>query len=354
MRIALALLLACAALASEPTGVDIRIADDRTTRVRREIHDLAEVRIRLLKGEFIVDLTMARPFEQAIFLDAHIDIDADDKSDTGLDGFDFGVHAFAGSRYRRNTAPDARGAPLSRRGTVLKVAHQKKSGRGSWLNSAPKFLAPPKVKGKTMQFRFPMDLLRLHGYRYNKQIRWRVYTESTISEHPLLAEYVCGEDGMDIKIDGKEGDWPAIGVQTSDKNGDLHPDASEVDITGLQVEHDAKSVYALVRLARGGFGSHEPGDDVIDRDKIVVCLEPVGARAYMKYVEAMAYTSMGELEGREYSYRTGDRFIEFGIPRKAEQGKFRVLAYADAERVDYLPNGGARKLVIPTKAWGAK
>jgi len=301
-------------------------------------------------------VTMAEPIEQSIFLDAHIEIDADLKKSTGFDGFDFGVHAFVGSRYRRSTAQKDGIAPLAHRRTIVKFAKDAQPGSGGWIHSNQHLLAPPKVKGKLLQFRFPLELLRTYGLRYNKKIRWRLFTESTISEHPLATEYICGQDALTIGIDGQVGDWPPIGVLVRDKKGDLHPDTTEVDITALQVEHDAKAVYALVRLARAGFGAAQPEDDIQDRDRIVVCLEPVGARAYMKFVQANVSTmpnSSFESDGT-FTYRAGQRFVEFAFPRKPEQTKFRVLAYADAERVDSVPDEGPRILTIPTKAWATK
>ncbi|MEM8885777.1 MAG: hypothetical protein AAGD14_17050 [Planctomycetota bacterium] len=339
-------------LAAGNGGVAVHVRDGRTSDARRAIHDVTDVRLKMEGGACIVEVHLAKNLRDGVFVDAHIEFDTDNRKTTGVEGFDFGVHAFAGSRFRRNIVRKDGGDPLQRRGTVVKWT--RKGDRRSFVHSSSLRLAPPELGDRSIRFRFPMELLRKHGLRYNKKVRWRFFLESTISEHPISVDYICTDDGSRIDVDGRIGDWPPLGPNTADPEGDLHGDATEVDITRLQVDHDKESIYALVQLARRGFGfSAYETSDVIDRDRIVVALEPVGTRAYMKFVEATAWTTHSEYEGIGYRYKIVGDALEIRFDRKPEQTKFRVIAYADARRLDRVPRSGSRELEIPASAWGA-
>ena len=120
-----------------------------------------------------------------------------------------------------------------------------------------------------------------------------------------------------------------------------------MDLASLVVDHDVDHVHALVRLAAPGFGKAYDDGDVEDRDEVTVALEPLdtGGR-YMEYVERTVGTRRRSPHGV-----AGERTVEFSIPRAPQQSAFRVVAWADAVRVDKVPEWGTVELGVPPEAF---
>ena len=97
---------------------------------------------------------------------------------------------------------------------------------------------------------------------------------------------------------------------------------------------------------RPGFGKAYDDGDVEDRDEVTVALEPLdtGGR-YMEYVERTVGTRAGPPTA---SPASGRRVLD---PRAPQQPAFRVAAWADAVRVDKVPEWGTVEVGVPPEAF---
>ena len=347
--------LACVAVAEPSEGLVLR--DRATGRKNREIHDVEQVRLLPRKGEMDVRVRFRRPVEEGVFTCIHVYVDCDDDPATGIRGLELLLRAAVGSRYRRTSAPPAPNGtpePISvLRNSFTKIVRGALASNAtgkSWLHDRTAGMRGPEIKGREMWFSFPLKMLRDHGFRYNKAIRFYVDVEGSISESPISLEYLCRDAGIPIRVDGRGREWSG-GPRETDRTGELHPDAAEVDLRELRVDHDAKHLFASVRLATGGFGSTRFGeDDIRDEDTVVLAVEPLGQAGYMKYREVIVHTSRRTWM-RDVRVAIGRGLVEFALPRRAEQTRFRVLAWTDARRYDRIPDTGMAKLEIPRGAW---
>lgn len=334
-----------------PSRVDL--VDGVSPRPRRALHDAVAASIAAKAGVLAVAVRMRRPLLEGVFTCVHLYVDCDADERTGLDGMDLWVRAAFGSRYQRaNAPPPAPGAPAPaglRRGSYSHPHTQaERDGRArtTWIHVRGGEIAPPDVTADTIAFAVPLTLLLAQGLRYNRFVRVRLEVEGGLSEHPISLTYVCADEGTPMLADGKPDEWSGQ-PSVRDATGDLHEDVAEIDLASLAVDHDADRVHALVRLAGPGFNLPYEDADVDDRDTVTVALEPLatGGR-YMDYVEHAVRTRVSSRFGA-----AGDRVVEFSIPRAPPQTAFRVVAWADAIRVDRIPDRGTVDVGVPPEAF---
>ena len=192
-----------------------------------------------------------------------------------------------------------------------------------------------------MQFRFPLELFRTHGLRYNKSVRWRFFTESTISEHPISTEYVCADEGIKIKLDGRVDEWPPIGIKVADKEGDLHPDAAEVD-----------AACSLHGLEPGGFGLYAGN---LDRYQDLTLLRDAAALLPDRIIVAATHhkhqRDLAPLRVVAVNSASETRALTHGAalavaPRRRSGGfPIKLLNYMEAGRAIVAREGQAHTLV---------
>jgi len=341
--------------APDAASIPSRLAldDGLSRRARREIHDVTHVRVEAKDAALDVLVRFRRPLRDGVFECVHVYIDCDADAQTGKDGADLWVRAAVGSRYQRTSASaplEGAPPPAELRRSSFSVPHTQaiRGGPGlkTWLHKLERRIAPPTVDDTDLRFEVPLDLVAEQGLRYNGFVRLRVEAEGSCSESPLWLEYVCADEGTPIAKDGRDADWSGQ-ARAVDVTGELHPDADEVDLVSLEVDHDASHVHALVRLAGAGFGGAGHDADVDDRDRVTVALEPLGSgRLYMDYAQAVLTTGQASRFGV-----VGRRMVEFSIPRAPAQTAFRVVAWSDAIRVDKVPDAGWAEVGVPPEAF---
>jgi hypothetical protein len=334
------------------------VKDWTTDRKDRRIHDVNKVEYRTAGGRLHVRIWFVEELRKGIFTRATLAIDCDGKGST-----DLYVLSSVGSRYRRLDAPalyEDQPAPIElRRSSYKELRDWRDASTGrttrEWICATDPGITKPEVNGREFAFSIPLQLLADHGMRYNAEIELSLTVEGFISEELISIDYTCADEGISIELDGKTGDWPSSGPEVKDDRGDLHPDASEVDLCRLRVEHGADRLFALVQVAKGGPGRVALNDDVRDLDSVTLGIEPLGA-GYMQYREVTAWSSSSHrpfLAGHSaYGYATRKDHIEFVIARRSEQTRFRVICWTDAARSDRIPNGGTTVFRVPRQAWG--
>lgn len=336
-----------------PRPSRLELDDSHSPRPRRALHDVERVVLEAGGGVLAVEVRFRRPLLEGVYTCVHLYVDCDADAATGVEGADLWVRASYGSRYQRTNAPSPRpGVPAAAtlRRASWSQPHEQAARDGklrrSWLHDEGGQVDPPTVDGATLAFGVPLTLLADRGLRYNRWVRVRLQAEGTCSEHPIALEYVCTDEGTVLDLDGRDDEWSGQ-PSVADATGELHGDVEEVDLASLAVDHDVDHVHALVRLAGPGFGRAYDDGDVEDRDEVTVALEPLdtGGR-YMEYVERTVGTRRRSPHGL-----AGDRIVEFSVPRAPQQSAFRVVAWADAIRVDKVPEWGAVELGVPPEAF---
>ncbi len=330
------------------------LEDGLSPRPRREIHDVVRVGVVARAAALQVVVRFRRPLLEGIFECVHLYVDCDADEKTGMDGADLWVRAAIGSRYQRTNAPAlVEGVPAPAR--LFRSSWSRPQiqlirggpGRRTWVHQLDRRIDPPTVEEAELRFQVPLDLVVAQGLRYNKSVRVRIEAEGSLSESPIWLEYVCADEGTAIELDGNSKEWSGQ-PRVDDATDELHPDASEVDLASLEVDHDVTHLHALVRLAAEGLGRTGVSDhDVLDRDRVTVALEPLesGGR-YMAYVEEVVDAIRTSKFGVALR-----RNVEFSIPRVTEQTAFRVIAWTDAIRIDKIPDVGWAELDVPPDAF---
>lgn len=336
-----------------PRPSKVEVPDSHSPRPRRRLHDVEHVTLEAGGGVLAVRVRYRQPLVDGVYACVHIYVDCDADETTGLAGADLWVRASFGSRYQRADAPPpVEGAPPAaslRRASwsqPFTQAARDAPMRRSWIHDDGGAVDPPTVTGAALAVDVPLPLLAERGLRYNRFVRVRLEAEGTCSEHPVTLEYVCADEGTRLALDGRVDEWSGQPT-VADATGELHPDVAEIDLASLSVDHDADHVHAQVRLAAPGFGLPFDDGDVVDHDEVTVALEPLdtGGR-YMDYVARTVGTRRRSDHGV-----AGDRCVEFSIPRAPQQTAFRVAAWADAIRIDKVPEWGTVEVGVPPEAF---
>ncbi|MHC4858784.1 MAG: hypothetical protein ACYTDY_01685 [Planctomycetota bacterium] len=344
------ILLVCVALLAQRAPPRLQSIDDPLTeRSDREVHDVTKVVFDVSEEHVGVAVHFRRPFSEMMFQSATVYVDCDDDAETGKEGAELRVRALAGSRFHPNSwKPDGRGVPppLEQRRTTFAVVRVREQGverRTSTIWTWKGMLEPPEVVGRVLTFRFPQKLIQNLGQRYNRHVPVRLEVLGSCSEHPVPLRHQAGDEGVDIRIDGQDGDWSG-GTRADDPGEELHTDARALDIKRVQVEHSEGWLYVGVWLDRPGFGRDLfPDDDIEDLDRIVVAVEPLLGR-YQEYREHVIRSTAPRNRGRNLRSAAGDRFVECAIGRAPEQTSFRVAVWSDALRKDRVPDEGSFRL----------
>jgi hypothetical protein len=342
------------AYAAPPSRVEV--GDPETGRPRRVVHDAVSAVVEAKDGGLVTTVRFRRPLIDGTFQCVHAYVDCDADEATGIRGAEVWARGSVGSRFQRTRAPaPAEGVPAP--AALLRASWSRpfaETLRGQapgglqWINSAR--LDPAVVSGDALTFRLPVSVLVDRGLRYNPSVRVRLEVEGSCSQHPLAQRYTCADEGTAIRVDGADDDWS--GQPRTDRTpGSMHPDAAEVEIASMSVDHDATHVYVLLRLSTAGFLDRSV-DDVADEDQIVVGLEPLGGGSeYMDYQEVVVFPGKPQSTRPDApAFAVGPRLVEVSIPRRPEQTSFRVLAWSDARRRDKIPDSGWIEVGVPPEA----
>jgi hypothetical protein len=348
-RVAVGLLIAGLALlaplfpaAGGPGRLQV-IDDGETTRADRVVHDVRHVALEIVDDTLEVTLQFRRAFPEMMFEAADIHFDCDDDAATGIDGADLRIRSSVGSRFHGNAwKPDAGGVPppLDQRRCGVAKVHSYRAGasteeRRLWL-WGPALPAPEIGEGKLVQ-RIPLKLLREEGLRYNHHVPLWIEVEGSCSESPIPLVHVVTDDGVGIRADARPEDWSG-GTRADDETGEMHPDASALDVARVQVDHGPAELLVGVWLFRPGFGAAAASDlDVDDRDRITVSVEPLGGE-YLGYRQYVLHARNPQVDAADWSAVHRDRFVEFSIERPPAQAAFRVIVWTDAVRIDRIPD----------------
>lgn len=332
-------------------------ADPLSKRPGREVFDVKRVTLEAAEGRLLVEAEFRRPVVEGVFQTIHVFVDCDGEAKTGMNGADLWVRAAVGSPYQRTSAaPRTEGAtaPIDLRRIAWSHVHHFEvrgtSGYDGWLHQrANDDLIPPTVEGAVVRFWIPLRMLVDRGLRYNRSVDVWLTAEGRATEHPIFLDYRCEDEGSPIRLDGDARDWSGQ-TRVEDDTGDLHPDASEVDVLRLLVDHDADSVHALVRLAGAGLPEERPDDDVEDDDQVSIGVEPLASGG--QYGEYLEITKRIDVPNSCAEARKG--LVEFSVEREANQGAFRVSAWSDAIRRDKVPDTGWFKVGVTPEALNPK
>jgi len=334
--------------------------DALTTSLRYRLHDVTKVHVHAAKAWLHVWVTFREPLKDGMYEAVDLYLDCDGDAATGIAGADLYVRVSAGSRFRPNTEKEAPPGLLPAFKTrTAGWAEPRSLGRAggearvSWIWSGTEPVEPPRVRGNLYYFGVPLELIKEHGLRYNQRIGLRFEVESILAEQPIWLPYRCVDDGLAIRVDGRDEDWSG-GPRAVDETDELHPACEWLDLESLQVEHGPGALFTRLRLAHPGFGpvSLPPeGDDIAVRDSITVAFEPLGDGHYMDYRQVNVSIHTPEASSPDTAWAAGDRVLETRIARPAAQTEFRVMAWSEAWRVDQVPDFGWMHYDIPSEAW---
>jgi hypothetical protein len=342
--------LLCILLLAQRAPVPLQAIDDpHTARPDREVHDVERVVFDVREETIDVTVRFRRPLTEMMFESVTLLVDCDDDAETGMEGADLRVRASVGSRFHPNSwKPDRPGVPppLDQRRTAFSIVEVREQGverrtGNTWTWRGR--LTPPSAVGREIAFRFPQKLVRDRGQRYNREVPVHLEVLGSCSEHPVPMRHTAADEGVDVSVDGEDADWSG-GTRADDPGGELHADALTLDITRTRVEHSEGWLHVGVWLLRPGFGRNiTPDDDVEERDRIVVAVEPLGGR-YQEYREHVIRSIAPRRSDRILRSAAGEAFVECAVARTSEQTSFRVAVWADALRVDRVPDEGTFRL----------
>ena len=152
-----------------------------------------------------------------------------------------------------------------------------------------------------------------------------------------------GGRGIAIQVDGSDAEWSSRGIR--DAGDELHPATRALDIISLRLEHSATDLFACLRMAAPGFRGEPPADlDIGRNDTVTFYIEPLAPR--YQSPEQVSVSSGTELQSGttkhgQLAWRAagaGDT-LEFSIRRTSGQNRYRVFAWADAQRWDAIGDG---------------
>ena len=341
-----------AAQPDPPAPREHSVEDPATGDPRLEYSDARALRLTQDGTDIVVEVRMARPIREGHYLCVHVYGDCDDNPATGvrdsgnLVGNELWVRAAVGSRFLPNTLAVAGGtAPLDlRRASYSQMDRDETPGRGSaaiWLHRG--ILPPPTVENDTIRFRFPRQLALTHKSDYHSRVAFRIDVETSSCDQPLLVETACDDEGLNITLDGDDGEWTGSPFQR-DAGSELHSVARFLDLLNFRLDHGAGRLFGAVRFDQPGFTeAFGTGDDVLRRDALLVQIEPMnggyGPPRTLRFEPGRERGTVGDAQ-----FVVAGTGLEFSVPRGPGETRFRALASARAERWDFIPNEGRLRM----------
>jgi hypothetical protein len=312
--------------------------------------------------EVFFEVEMRRPHTEGMYTCLHVYIDADSNPETGINGAELWLRASIGSRYHPNSfKPKAGKAAMAiTRASVSRVVRGRSDTGGSgftWLHSAS--LPKPEIEAKKIRFRVETSVLRREGARYGSINGVHAEVETTCTDQPLMLRHLCNDEGILIDVDGKDVDWshPMI---AKDAGGELHKVAQILDMTGLRVEHNHDSLFAIVDLAEPGLRKDDMDHNDVSRfDGVTFYVEPIYPRYQNPKKLFLRFGRGGHpvggqdrLRSRYYDTRNpggwdgaiDENHAEIRVNRVSGQNEFRVWAWSELRRVDRIPDDGWLKI----------
>lgn len=319
---------------AKPPGVrQGRLTDPSDATWRYAFSDAAEFDA-AIEGESVrCTLTMTKPIADGMFLCAHLWVDSDDDERTGIGGEDVWVRATVGSRYRPNGHPDGAGGTMlrdARASYSLPVRREDRSDDWQHQNVP---LAKPAVEGNKLSFAMPVSFVNKRNTNYTSVFSIRVAVETSCSDQPLDLTHVCNDDGMAISVDGKEGEGEWSGQACHDPGDELHPATRRLDMEAFRLDHDAESLFAVVRFAEPGFAEPIGQQDVRDESALIFYVDSLFPR-YQEAATLRVRVGSGKRNGRTQDSQAWeaaiqDRTLELELARRTGQTRFRVFAWSD-------------------------
>ena len=318
--------------------------DGAATQDGRVFGDARELRLACDGDQVKGVLRMARPLVEGVFTCLHLDIDCDDNPKTGLGGDELLIRAAVGSRFQPSSARPTNGTRAAIDHTRISGTRLVPDGHGgkSWLHmriSADN----PLVRGDSLEFAFPLSLVRERGDRYHTRFSVKAHVITSCSDQPIELLHSCSDAGIPIQVDGSDVDWS--GDVQADAGDELHVAYRCADLTGLRVEHSDDALFAAVTLAGSGFATWEHDEDVAGVPWVTFLVEPL----FPRYQEPQTVRIPGGWDGGDFdmgggsnSSAIGDKCIEARFRRLRGQGRFRVIVHSDVELIDRFE--GALKL----------
>ncbi len=315
-----------------------RLTDPSNATWRYAYSDAAEFEAGI-EGESVrCTLTMTLPIPDGMFVCAHLWIDTDDNERTGINGEEVWVRATVGSRFRPNAYSDGNGGTMlrdARASYSLPVRHEDRSVDWQHQNDP---LQKPTVEGNKLHFGWPLSFVNQRNAGYTSVFSIRVAVETSCSDQPLDLAHVCNDEGMVIEVDGKESEGEWSGQACVDPGDELHPAVRRLDMEAFRLDHDAKSLFALVRFAEPGFADQIGQQDVRDESAVTFYVDPLFPR-YQDAGTLRVRVGSGKRDGRSqdgaaWQAAIQDRTLELKLARRTGQTRFRVFAWSDYRCID--------------------
>jgi hypothetical protein len=314
-------------------------------------------------SEVFFEVEMSKPHIEGMYTCLHVYLDADANPRTGIEGAEIWLRASVGSRYhpmsfkpkKGKAAKDIQRASLSR--VVKGRADEGRGGGKTWLHTT--VLPKPEIETKKIRFKVSTSVLRSAGARYGSVTGVMAEVETTCTDQPLMLRHVCNDEGVNITLDGRDGDWSHPQI-ARDPGGELHKVGQILDLTSLRAEHDSDYLYACVQLAEEGLRKDSMNTSDVSRfDGVTFYIEPLFPRyqspkkLFIRYGRGGHPTSPRDvLRSRYFGMRNpggwrgsvSGKTVEIRANRASGQNDFRVWAWSDLRRVDRVPDEGWMKI----------
>ncbi|MFO1031795.1 MAG: hypothetical protein U1F60_11995 [Planctomycetota bacterium] len=325
----------CAQSPAPTTGARSgKLDDPAAANADRAWADTREFSAEIRDGQMVCTMRMQKPFAEGMFTCVELEIDCDDKSKSGIGGAELLVRAAVGSRFQPNAAEPTNGTrkAIDHLRLSTSVLAPEDGGGKRWLHEQLGGSAPT-LDGNVMRFAVPIAWIKERGDRYSSRFSVGVAVRCSCSDQPLELLHSCGDEGLPIVLDGKDGEWS--GVVANDPPDELHGKLACADLVGLRVDQSDQRLFLGIGLAQPGFTTWREDDDVRGRPILTLHVEPL----FPRYQDPMRVRlpAGSATQGNDRSpwmAVVGERFAEASFPRKAGQSRYRVLVQSDVEFED--------------------
>ena len=311
-----------------------KLDDPAAANAERAWADTREFTAEIRDGLMVCTMRMQKPFAEGMFTCVELEIDCDDKPKSGIDGAELLVRAAVGSRFQPNAAEPTNGTrkAIEHLRLSTSVLAPEDGGGKRWLHEQLGGTAPT-LDGNVMRFAVPISWIKERGDRYSSRFSVGVVVRCSCSDQPLELLHSCGDEGLPIVLDGKDGEWS--GAVASDPPDELHGKLACADLVGLRIDQSDQRLFLGIGLAQPGFTTWREDDDVHGRPILTLHVEPLFPR-YQDPVRVRlpAGSATQGSERSPWMAVVGERFVEASFPRKAGQSRYRVLVQSDVEFED--------------------
>lgn len=311
-----------------------KLDDPAAANPDRAWADTREFTAEIRDGLMVCTMRMQKPFAEGLFTCVELEIDCDDKPKSGIGGAELLVRAAVGSRFQPNAAEPTNGTrkAIDHLRLSTSVLAPEDGGGKRWLHEQLGGKAPT-LDGAVMRFAVPIAWIKERGDRYSSRFSVGVAVRCSCSDQPLELLHSCGDEGLPIVLDGKDGEWS--GAVASDPPDELHGKLACADLVGLRVDQSDQRLFLGIGLAQPGFTTWREDDDVHGRPILTLHVEPLFPRYQDPLrVRLPAGSATQGSDRSPWMAVVGERFAEASFPRKAGQSRYRVLVQSDVEFED--------------------